>query len=82
MKIVKYLYKYIYKSHEKVVVYIIQDDGDNIIDEIKQFQDARWASPQDAIWRIFQFKLNEIAPPIINLQLHLPNKQTVYYLKN
>ena len=41
MKVVKYLYKYIYKGHEKVVVYIVQNDGDNIIDEIKQFQDAR-----------------------------------------
>ena len=39
MKAVKYLYKYIYKWHEKVV-YIVQDDGDNIIDEIKQFQDG------------------------------------------
>ena len=41
MKAVKYLYKYIYKGHDKVAVYIAQDDGDNIIDEINKFQDAR-----------------------------------------
>ena len=82
MKVVKYLYKYIYRRHEKVVIYIVQDDGDNIIDEIKQFQDARWVSPQEAIWRNFQFELNEISPPVINLQLHLPNKQAVYYWEN
>ena len=43
MKDVKYLYKYIYiyKGHDKIVVYIAQDNGDNIIDEIKKIQDAR-----------------------------------------
>ena len=46
MKAVKYLYKYIYIyiyiyiRHDKVVVYIAQDDGDNIIDEINKFQDT------------------------------------------
>ena len=44
MKAVKYLYKYIYKGHDKVAVYIAQDDEDNIIDEIKKFQDARCVS--------------------------------------
>ena len=43
MKVVEYLYKYIYIyiRHDKVVVYIAQDDEDNIIDEINKFQDAR-----------------------------------------
>ena len=78
MKAVKYLYKYIYKGHDKVK----QDDGHSIIVEIKQFQDVKWVSPQEAIWRIFQFELNEMSPPVIIVQLHLPNKQTVYYWEN
>ena len=45
MKAVKYFYKYlyiyIYKGYDKVAVYIAQDDEDNIIDEIKKFQDVR-----------------------------------------
>ena len=41
MKAVKYLYKYIYKGHDKVAVYFAQDDEDNIIEEIKKFQDVR-----------------------------------------
>ena len=36
-----YTYIYIYKGYDKVVVYIAQDDGDNIIDKIKKFQDAK-----------------------------------------
>ena len=82
MKSIKYLYEYIYKGHDKIAVYIAQDDRDNIINEIKQFQDARLVSPQEAIWRIFQFELNEMSHPVINLQLHLPNKQAVYYWEN
>ncbi|XP_073131918.1 uncharacterized protein [Henckelia pumila] len=79
---VKYLYKYIYKGHDKVAVHIAHDDGDNIIDEIKNFQDARWVSAQEALWRIFEFDLNEISPAVINLPLHLPNKQCVTFWKN
>ena len=73
---------YIFKGRDKVFVYIAQDDEDNIIDEIKKFQDARWIFLQEAIWRIFQFELNEMSPPVINLQLHLSNKQAVYYWEN
>ena len=79
LKAVKHLYKYIYKSHDKIAVNISQNDGDIIIDEIQQFQDVQWVSAQEAIWRIFEFDLNEIYPAIINLQLHLPNNQFVSY---
>ncbi|KAG5530734.1 hypothetical protein RHGRI_025635 [Rhododendron griersonianum] len=79
VKAVKYLYKYIYKGHDKIVVDINHNEGDVIIDEIKQFQDARWVSTQEAMWRIFEFDLYDMLPAVINLPLHLPNKQTVPY---
>ncbi|KAG5552563.1 hypothetical protein RHGRI_010594 [Rhododendron griersonianum] len=79
VKAVKYLYKYIYKGHDKIVVDINHNEGDVIIDKIKQFQDARWVSAQEAMWRIFEFELYEMYPSVINLPLHLPNKQTVPY---
>ncbi|KAG5560632.1 hypothetical protein RHGRI_003828 [Rhododendron griersonianum] len=82
VKAVKYLYKYIYKGHDKVTVHISNNVGDITIDEIQQFQDARWVSAQEAIWRIFEFELNEMYPAVINLQLHLPNKQFVSYWAN
>ncbi|KAG5530742.1 hypothetical protein RHGRI_025642 [Rhododendron griersonianum] len=58
---------------------INHNKGDVIIDEIKQFQDARWVSAQEAMWRIFEFDLYDMYPAVINLPLHLPNKQTVPY---
>ena len=79
LKAVKYLYKYIYKGHDRVAIYIAFPNRENVMDEIQQFQDARWVSAQELIWRIFEFNLNEIYSPIINLQLHLSNKQLVCY---
>ncbi|XP_050233165.1 uncharacterized protein LOC126681661 [Mercurialis annua] len=80
-KAVKYLYKYIYKGHDRVAVNIAHDEDANQIDEIKQFQDARWVSAQEAMWRIYEFELNQMHPAVINLQLHLPNKQSVAFWK-
>ncbi|OMP09734.1 hypothetical protein CCACVL1_01045 [Corchorus capsularis] len=74
---VKYLYKYIYKGHDRVAVYIANGQID--IDEIEQFQDVRWVSAQEAMWRIYEFNLNEIYPEVTKLQLYLPGQQTVTF---
>ena len=34
---VKYLYKYIYKEHDKVALYIAENDETKVVDEIKHF---------------------------------------------
>ncbi|XP_016462003.2 uncharacterized protein LOC107785255 [Nicotiana tabacum] len=90
VKAIKYLYKYIYKykGHDRYDVYVESDDGEKVVDEIQNFQDARWMSPPEALWRIYEFNLSEIKPPVINLQLHLPDRQTTnpregerYYLR-
>ena len=39
---VKYLFKYIYKGHDKQVMHIDPDEGHSGINEIKRFQDARY----------------------------------------
>ncbi|XP_020266488.1 uncharacterized protein LOC109841977 [Asparagus officinalis] len=82
IKAVKYLYKYIYKGHDRVAVNIEYNEGENVVNEIKNFQDARWVSVQEAFWRIYEFHLNEIFPVVINLQLHMPNHQYVFYWKH
>ncbi|XP_073291189.1 uncharacterized protein [Primulina huaijiensis] len=76
---VKYLYKYIYKGHDKIYVHLSQHGSDTFIDEIRAFQDARWISAPESTWRIFEFDLNEISPPCINLPLHIPNKQCITF---
>ena len=41
-KRVKYLYKYIYKGYDRISVCMSHEDEP--IDEVQQFQDARWVS--------------------------------------
>ncbi|XP_043700071.1 uncharacterized protein LOC122650747 [Telopea speciosissima] len=82
LKAVKYLYKYVYKRHDRVVVFVSHNTEKYLMDEIKHYRDAKWVSAQEAMWRIIEFNLNEMFPYVINLQLHLPNKQMTWHWKN
>ncbi|KAD4178348.1 hypothetical protein E3N88_26939 [Mikania micrantha] len=79
IKSVKYLFKYVYKGHDKQVIQIDQKDQHVVINEIKRFQDARYVSPPETMWRIFSFPLSQIYPAVLALQLHLPNNQMVRF---
>ncbi|KAL4590964.1 hypothetical protein LXL04_003911 [Taraxacum kok-saghyz] len=82
IKSVKYAFKYVYKGHDKQVVHIDPDEPQSKIDEIKRYQNARYVSPPEAIWRIFSFALSQIYPSVIALHLHLPNQQLVRFSDN
>ncbi|XP_074313659.1 uncharacterized protein LOC141648846 [Silene latifolia] len=77
MHAVKYLYKYIYKGHDRISFSVTDSNDPKTVDEISQFQSGRWVSPCEAAWRIFGFDLFETHPPVMPLQVHLPNMQTV-----
>ncbi|KAG5532360.1 hypothetical protein RHGRI_026852 [Rhododendron griersonianum] len=81
IKAVKYLYKYIYKGHDKIVFKIIAQRNNEVVDEIMQFQTARWVTPPEAMWRIYRFNLFDMHPSVIALQLHLENCQIVGFKK-
>ncbi|KAG5550811.1 hypothetical protein RHGRI_015690 [Rhododendron griersonianum] len=76
---IKYLYKYIYKGYDKIIYRLVSTTEAESIDEIKQFQDARWISPLEAMWRIYRFPLYEMRPAVISLQLHLENAQVINF---
>ncbi|XP_060965525.1 uncharacterized protein LOC115712693 [Cannabis sativa] len=82
IKAVKYLYKYVYKGHDRISFSVNSDNAPNDIDEIQQFQSARWISPPEATWRIFGFTLSEIYPSVLPLQLHLEDSQLITYNKS
>jgi len=80
IKSVKYLFKYIYKGHDRASVAMREagkEDGNGNIDEIKQYRDARWVTPPEALWRIYGFDLSKNYPPVQQLQLHLPGLNPV-----
>ncbi|XP_075111905.1 uncharacterized protein LOC142182019 [Nicotiana tabacum] len=81
-KVVKYLYKYIYKGHDKIAFYVHDNESHKEIDEIKEYQSARWVSPPKATWHLFSFSISEMYPSVYHLQLHLKGKQFVSFKGN
>jgi len=83
--VVKYLFKYIYKGHDRATVDISRQSDNategNVVeaDEIKKYLDSRYVSALEAVWRIFKFDMHERFPTIERLQYHLPNQQMVLF---
>lgn len=68
LKAVKYLYKYVYKGHNRINFSIAPAEAVKEIDEISAYQTARWISPPEAMWRILSFNLAEIHATVYSLQ--------------
>ncbi|XP_031116894.1 uncharacterized protein LOC116020565 [Ipomoea triloba] len=79
IKSVKYIYKYIYKGHDRVRMSLADNMSDYVIDEIKEYQNARCISPPEAAWRIYGFAIAELKPAVIQLQVHLENSQYINF---
>lgn len=79
IKAVKYLYKYLYKGHDRASVSVNEANHDGHIDEIKLYKEARWVTPLEALWRIYGFDLTKMNPPVMQLQLHLSGMHMVTY---
>lgn len=47
------------------------------VDEIKCYHEARYLSPCEALWRLFEYPVREQSPPVITLHVHLPGENPV-----
>jgi len=70
---VKYILKYIHKGSDQTM-FAIQNK-----DEIENYQNGRYVSSNEAIWRILGFQIHDRYPTVIHLSVHLENGQRVYY---
>ncbi|XP_027088739.1 uncharacterized protein [Coffea arabica] len=82
VKLVKYMYKNVFKGHDSVSFRIVSYHTPDDTDEIREFQQGRWISPLEAFWCIFEFRLSEISPAVYTLQIHLPEQQTNVVAQN
>jgi hypothetical protein len=82
---VKYLFKYVYKGHDRATVEISHQSNNatkgNVVkvDEIKKYLDYRYVSTSEAAWRIFKFDMHEQFPAVKRLQYHLPSQKMVLF---
>jgi len=74
VKAVKYIYKYVYKGHDRATMQF-----GRCIDEVKLYLDARYISSCEATWRLFHFYMQKQVPHVIRLQVHLPQEQSVVF---
>jgi hypothetical protein len=74
VKAVKYIYKYVYKGHDRTTM-----EFGRCQDEIKQYLDAHYISSCEALWRLYLFHIQEQVPNVIRLQVHLPNQQGIVF---
>ncbi|XP_057453914.1 uncharacterized protein LOC130745569 [Lotus japonicus] len=51
-------------------------------DEIKQYYDCRYLTPCEAAWRTFKYDIHDRWPPVLRLEFHLPNQQSVLFKEN
>jgi hypothetical protein len=81
IKAVKYLYKYIYKGPNRASYSVDKSENGEkvVIDEIKQFRDARCVTPPEAAYRLYGFSLYQMYPPVLQLTEHLPGMHMVAY---
>jgi len=85
IRVVKYLFKYVYKGHDRATIEISRQNDNaiegNVVEanEIKKYLDCRYVSASEATWRIFKFDMHERFPTIECLQYHLPNQQMVLF---
>ncbi|CAB5176430.1 unnamed protein product [Rhizophagus irregularis] len=84
---IKYLYKYVYKGHDRATITLSQSDYNNSqilnqaepMDEIKMYLDARYVSASESIWRIFHYRMHGRSPKVQRLAVHLPDHQYVTF---
>ena len=95
IKSIKYLFKYIMKGSDKTMIGLSNNNSlvsnDNLMentnndtndicyDEINQYLSTRYLCPPEAMYRLYEYKLNEMSHCIYRLAVHLENEQQVYF---
>ena len=75
-QVVKYIYKYITKGQERILIEI---RAENENDEISRYVNARYISASDAFWRLFGFEIHSKHLPVEQLPYHLQDQQTILF---
>ena len=72
IRAVKYLYKYLYKGNDKIIIKVNLHSA-TTKDEIETYLNCRYVSSTEACWRLCSFKIHEEKPAVEFLDFHLPN---------
>jgi hypothetical protein len=80
VKSVKYIFKYIYKGHDAAIIKFFDGAVGLVdVDEIRAFQESRYVSPPEALWRLYEYRMNDLSHTVIRLPVHEEDEETIYY---
>ena len=74
VKAVKYLYKYIYKNVDYLSAELLNEN-----DEILRYLDGRFITATEAAYHLLGFIIHKESVFVMDLPIHLPGQQYVYY---
>ncbi|GAA0183857.1 hypothetical protein LIER_31199 [Lithospermum erythrorhizon] len=63
----------------KIAFRIAPEGEEQGTNEKRNFQTARWVSSVEVVWQLYGFPFNGIFPAVIQLQIHFPNLQRVFF---
>ena len=75
---VKYLFKYITKGNDRVIIQLDSEGQPKEVvvhDEIENFVNVRYVSASEALWKLYRFPIHSRKPAVEKLPCHLENEQ-------
>lgn len=74
---IKYVLKYVHKGNDRASYSLANNN-----DEVACYRNDRYVSSAEAAWRILNLPLHTRFPSVLELDVHLPAQQTVYYAEH
>ncbi|XP_076049352.1 uncharacterized protein LOC143030030 [Oratosquilla oratoria] len=81
IKTIAYVTKYVNKGCDRIL-FTKSGENDQIVNEVKNYQEARYVNANEATWKIFKFPIYKSHPPVVSLDLHLEGENEVFYNKD
>ncbi|XP_076043852.1 uncharacterized protein LOC143026948 [Oratosquilla oratoria] len=77
IKCIAYVTRYVNKGCDRIL-YSKMAEGD-IVDEVKNYQEACYVNANEATWKIFKFPIHKRFPAVVSLDLHIEGENEVFY---
>ncbi|GFW94250.1 ATP-dependent DNA helicase [Trichonephila clavipes] len=78
VKSIKCICKYVTKGSD-TAMFAVANEMLNRLDEVTTYQQGRYISSSEAVWRLLNFPIHQRYPTVVHLAVHLEGGQRVYY---
>jgi hypothetical protein len=76
---VKYMYKYISKGPDRIIVKITEENKEIEKDEVAKFLNCRYLSTSESAWKLLGQAIHGRSHAVMKLNCHLPHEQSVLF---